>query len=171
MRVERIVLENNGAMASLGRQMIDAMAVGQDKALGYRLESSQYADGRRLAAARGTEEAQELAILHDEIQIRDGLRAVSIGFGHTSKLYPRHSYFTAPKVRPRTRCFWSANVKTRIGKTAIVPTAIYSPQARPIELEKPARYTGRGAALLGVTPMAKRTSFQLKIADRIASVT
>ena len=32
---------------------IDAMAVGQDHALGYRLESSQYADGRRLAAARG----------------------------------------------------------------------------------------------------------------------
>ncbi len=154
MRVERIVLEDHGAIARLGRQMIDAMAVGQDHALGYRLESSQYADGRRLAAARGAEEAQELAILHDEIQIRDGLRAVSIGFGHATKLDPRHSYFTAPKVRPRTRCFCSANVKTRIGKTAIVPTAIYSPQARPIELEKPARYTGRVAPLLWVSTMA-----------------
>src|SRR5260370_1931171 len=168
MRVERIVLENHGAIARLGRQVIDGLALAEAHALGYRLESSQYADGRRLAAARGTEEAQELAILHDEIQIRDGLRAVSIGFGHTSKLDPRHSYFTAPKVRPRTRCFWSANVKARIGKTAIVPTAIYSPQARPIELEKPARYTGRVPPLLRASSMASSNSFQLQLAQTIA---
>src|SRR5260221_3175327 len=154
MRVERIVLEDLAEFARWGRKVMDAMADGQAYAFGYRLDSSKYADGRRLAAARGAEEAQELAILHDEIQIRDGLRAVSIGFGHATKLDPRHSYFTAPKVRPRTRCFCSANVKTRIGKTAIVPTAIYSPQARPIELEKPARYTGRVAALLCVSTMA-----------------
>ena len=104
-----------------------------------RLKTREHPEGRGLAAAGRPEHAEELAVLDGEVEILDRDGAVRIGLAHLPEDDLRHGYLTAPKVSPRTRCLCSTKVKIMIGSTAIEPTAMYSPQASPIELEKPAR--------------------------------
>ncbi len=103
------------------------------------LETCEHPERRGLAAAGRPEHAEELAVLDGEVETLDRDRAVRIGLADVPEHDLRHAYLTAPKVSPRTRCFCSTKVKIMIGSTAIEPTAMYSPQASPIELEKPAR--------------------------------
>jgi hypothetical protein len=44
-------------------------------------------------------------------------------------------YFTAPKVRPRTSCFWLNQPRIRIGAMAMVEAALSLAKNRPSGLE------------------------------------
>ena len=62
-------------------------------------------------------------------------------------------YFTAPKVRPRTSCFWLNQPMIRIGAIAITEAAESLAQKRPCGLEKLAMKAVSGAALVVVRRM------------------
>ena len=61
-RIEGIVLEGEADVAILGEQVVDAHVADVDVAVGDLLEARDHAQGGGLAAARGAEDAQELAV-------------------------------------------------------------------------------------------------------------
>ena len=68
----------------------------------------------------------ELAIIDFEVQ-RGNYLNVTEAFRNFAKLYLSHQsfpYFTAPKVRPRTSCFWLNQPRIRIGAMAMVEAAL-----------------------------------------------
>ena len=62
VRVERVVLEHHGDVARLGRQRVDHLAVDGDVAGGDLLEAGEHAQQGGLAAARGADQHDELAV-------------------------------------------------------------------------------------------------------------
>ena len=61
VREERVVLEDHPEAPALGRQSRDVLAIDDDAARVGRLEAGRQAQHRRLAAARGTQQRQDLA--------------------------------------------------------------------------------------------------------------
>src|ERR1700757_4109995 len=78
-------------------------------------------------------------------------------------LESKQGYFTAPKVSPRTSCFWVSQPITRIGATASTEAADSFAQNKPPGLEYKALTTLKGAALALVRLMLQSASFQLKM--------
>ena len=66
VRIEREQLEHEGDVALRGALPGDVLAAEEDPALGRQLEAGDHAQGRRLAAARRAEQAEEFAVLHGE---------------------------------------------------------------------------------------------------------
>ncbi len=69
---QRVVLEDESDVAAMRRPVVQSPAAQRDGALGQRLESRDAAKRRRLAAAAGAEEREELALHHLEGQGADG---------------------------------------------------------------------------------------------------
>src|SRR3989442_916129 len=76
VREERVVLEDHPESAALGRQGIEGLVVEPDLAGARREQAGEEVEGGGLAAARGTEEGDELAAAHLEREVvEDVLRA------------------------------------------------------------------------------------------------
>src|SRR5207245_3520027 len=92
---------------------------------------------RGLAAARRTDEDDELALLDREVNALDGaLRAeVLLDAVELEERHARAPYFTAPKVSPCTSCFWLNQPTTTIGAIASNDAAESLAQKRPSGLE------------------------------------
>ena len=71
VREERVVLEDRVDVALVGRQPGHVLALQLDQAGGRLLEPADHPQGRGLAAARGAEEAEELAVLDLEVDVVD----------------------------------------------------------------------------------------------------
>ena len=89
VRIEREQLEHEGDVALRGALPGDVLAAEEDPALGRQLEAGDHAQGRGLAAARGAEQAEELAVLHGEgrvlhrHEVGEGLvQALDADLGH-----------------------------------------------------------------------------------------
>ena len=67
VRVEREQLEHEGDVALARRAGGDVLAVEQDPARGRQFEAGDHAQGRRLAAAGGPEQDEELAVRDGEV--------------------------------------------------------------------------------------------------------
>ena len=76
VRVERVVLEDHGDVALLGRHVVHDAAADADRALRDHLEPGDHAQRRRLAAPRRADEDDELLVLDGEIEGADRLGAV-----------------------------------------------------------------------------------------------
>ena len=64
MREERVFLEHGVDLALVGRDVHDILAVEEDLALGGLQEAAEDAQQRRLAAAGGTEQRDELVFVN-----------------------------------------------------------------------------------------------------------
>ena len=69
VRIERVVLEDEGDVAVGGVEVLHRLAVDQDVAGVDVLEAGDGAQRRGLAAARGAEEDDELLVLHREVDV------------------------------------------------------------------------------------------------------
>src|SRR5215212_10402160 len=78
------------------------------------------------------------------------------------------SYFTAPKVRPRTSWRWLNQPKTRMGAIAMVEAAESLAQNSPSGAEKEAMKVVRGAAFEVVRLRLQNASFQHRMIDNSA---
>ena len=76
VRVERVVLEDHGDVAVLGRAVVDHVAADLQLAAGDVLEPGDHPQRRRLAAARRPDEDHELAVGDVEVHLLDGFVAV-----------------------------------------------------------------------------------------------
>ncbi len=76
--IERVVLEHHRDVAVLRRQVVDDLAVDHHLPGRDRLEAGDHPERRRLPAARGPDEHDELAAPHVEVEVGDGLRAVGV---------------------------------------------------------------------------------------------
>jgi hypothetical protein len=74
MRKERVVLKHHTEATAFGRQIRDVGALKLDRAGVGSLEPRDHAQGRRLAAARWTKQAEELAFSDGERHVGDGAR-------------------------------------------------------------------------------------------------
>src|SRR6185312_4766474 len=93
VREQRVVLEDGVDVALVGRQPRDVGAGELDEARRRLLEAADHAQGRRLAAARWPEEAEELALLDVEIDVVDGVRvAIHLGDLHHPDVDVSHRY-------------------------------------------------------------------------------
>ena len=91
--------------------------------------------------ARGADEDHELLVVHLKVDALDDVEAFEaflqvVDFQVSHGMSPQfQSYFTAPKDRPRTNCFWLIQPKIRIGAQARVETAESLAQNSPSGLE------------------------------------
>ncbi len=74
VRIERVGLEHHGDVALGRRHVVDLAPADRDLAGGDLLQPGDQAQQGRLAAARGTDEDDELAVLHLEIDVVEDLR-------------------------------------------------------------------------------------------------
>ncbi len=71
VRKERVILEYGVDVPLVGRQPRDVLAVELDQARGRLLEATDHPERRRLAASGRAEEAEELSVLHLEVDVID----------------------------------------------------------------------------------------------------
>jgi hypothetical protein len=90
MRIKRVVFKHHGHVARANRQVVDASAVDQQIARADLFQSSQHPQRGGFAAARGTENGQELAVVDRQVEITYRRRAVRIGLGDRSELNAWH---------------------------------------------------------------------------------
>ena len=81
VRIERVVLEHEGGVAVGGVKVLHRLAVDQDVAGVDVLEAGDGAQRRGLAAARGAEEDDELAVLHREVDVLDDVQRAEMLVG------------------------------------------------------------------------------------------
>jgi hypothetical protein len=116
VRVKRVGLEHHRQPRLAGRQIGRILAVDLDRARGDILQPGDQAQQGGLAAARGADEDDELAVARwsgrcrDDVDLAEAL--ADLGQFNLAHLGP---HFTAPKVRPRTSCFWLNQPRIRIG--------------------------------------------------------
>ena len=91
MRVERIALEHHGDISVTGRQVGHVAVSDRDAAVGHVLEPGNCAQERRLPAAGGADESEELAILDPERHGLDRDDAAREGLGDALKLDRSHT--------------------------------------------------------------------------------
>ena len=104
MGEQGVVLEDHAEMPALGRQGGDVLALHPDAAAVRRLEAGDQAQGRGLAAARGTQQGEDLPLRHLQRQAaQDGLDTEALvellqgEEGHGKDL-------NGPRRRARARC-------------------------------------------------------------------
>ena len=89
--VERVVLEDHRDVAVLGLELVDQALADPDLAAGDLLEAGDHAQGRALAAARGPDQHDELAIGDREVDAGDrGHRAIALA--QPPDRYRRHPF-------------------------------------------------------------------------------
>ena len=64
--IQRVVLEDHGDIAVLGREAVHSLAVDGNGARGRFLQAGDQAQGRRLAATRRPDQRQEFFVFHDK---------------------------------------------------------------------------------------------------------
>src|SRR5271163_60197 len=106
MRVESVVLEHHRDVPIFGRHIVDQLVTNVDLALGALFEPGDHAQGRAFAAARRSDEHDELAVGDVEIDPPHRWGLVE-GLDDIPKRYLRHtvgpsSALVAPTVRPAT---------------------------------------------------------------------
>ena len=72
VRKQRVGLEHHVDRAPVGRDAFHVLAVEHDAARRRLVEAGEHAQQRRLAAARGAEQREELALVDDQRQVVDG---------------------------------------------------------------------------------------------------
>ena len=125
MRVKRVGLEHHRQPAFRGRKLCRIRPVDEDLARGGILQPRDQSQKRGLAAARGADEDHEFPVLDLKIQGRDDadIAEALFDFLKADLAHSRPPYFTAPKVRPRTSCFWLNQPRIRIGRKAMTEAA------------------------------------------------
>ena len=95
VRIERVVLEDHGDIAILRGDVVDDTLADEDVAARLLLESGEHAQRGGLAAARRSDEHEELAVAHGDVQvvhrgdIAELLEDVVVGDGrHLCRKYP-----------------------------------------------------------------------------------
>ncbi len=131
MRIERVGLEHHRKPAPCRRQLGGVPAVDDDLAIADVLQSRDQPQKRGLAAARGADEDDKLAV--GDTRSIEGMTAwapktfdtfLRVMLPMVLPLFePRRPYLTAPKVRPRTSCFCENQPRMRMGAIAIVEAA------------------------------------------------
>src|SRR5215470_17652620 len=79
--------------------------------------------------------------------------------------------FSAPKVRPRTMCFWTKNAITSTGSVMMVDAAVRPPQFRESYETKLKMATGSVRVVLPAITSEKMKLFQDEMMPRIAVAT
>jgi hypothetical protein len=97
MGIERIRLEHHRDAAVGGRDVVHAFAADHQLARGDVFESGDHPQQRRFAAARGTDEDDELAVRDIQIHVAQD-RDIAVGLRDIAKLDVRH------QLSPRTDC-------------------------------------------------------------------
>ena len=80
VREQRVCLEDHADVPAVGRPVGDVRPVEDDAARRWVLEARDHAQGRGLATARRPQEGDELALLHREVEVRDGHEPVGEPF-------------------------------------------------------------------------------------------
>ena len=78
VRVEGVVLEHHGDVAVLGRDLVDHPPADRDLALGDLLEPGHHPQQRGLAAARGADQDDELAVRDVDLDAVQDVRAAEV---------------------------------------------------------------------------------------------
>src|SRR5262245_54000724 len=90
------------------------------------VQAGEHAQGGGLAAARGPQQADELARLYGEVQVLDRHHSAE-GLADMVEGHPGHAQpLTAPAPKPRVRCFWRKANTTITGTLIITEAAISS---------------------------------------------
>jgi hypothetical protein len=76
--VQGVVLEDEGDVAVLGVHVVHHPVTDDELAVADRLEAGHHPQGGRLAAARGADQDDELAVGDVEVQVVDGVEAVLV---------------------------------------------------------------------------------------------
>ena len=105
VRVERIALEHHRDVALLRAPIVDDHVVDQQLAARDVLEAGDHAQHGALAAARGADEDEELAVVDVQVEPRHGLVAVRVLLLEVLHGERRHERYplTLPASRPRTK--------------------------------------------------------------------
>ena len=115
MRVERIGLEDHGDVALARRQVVDHPVADVDFTARDVLQPGDHAERGRLATAGRADQRDELPVLDLKV---DGMNDLQLPV-FLDQVFQRdgsHVYpFTAPEVRPETRCFCTMNVRVSAG--------------------------------------------------------
>src|ERR1700733_5071543 len=90
MRIQCIILKDHRHVALTRRYVVNSLPIDEQFACAYLLETSQHPQGRRLAASRRAENAQEFAVADGHVEIAHCRGAISIGLGDRSKLDTWH---------------------------------------------------------------------------------
>ena len=90
MRIERVVLEHHGDVAIGRLDLVDDAPADVDLAAADGLEPRDHPQQRGLAAAGGTDQYAELAVVDLEIDPLDGLEAAGIGLADVAQRYVSH---------------------------------------------------------------------------------
>ena len=93
VRIERVVLEHHGDVAVLGLELVDHPVADRDLAAGDALEPRHHAQQGGLAAARGTDDDDELAVGDLHVDAVDDLDLVVVGLLHAAQVDLRHRLF------------------------------------------------------------------------------
>src|SRR5690606_19195544 len=104
VRVEGVELEDHGDVPLGGRQVVDHRVADGDVAGRLPFQTRDGAQRRRLAAARGAEHDEELAVADGQVDVLDGDRPVRVALVEGGDLDAGHQRRTAPRVTPATRC-------------------------------------------------------------------
>ena len=137
MRIQGVGLENHGQPALGRRQRGRVLPVNHDPAAAHVFQTGDQPQQGGFAAARRPDEDHELSVFDRQIQRRDDFRFAE-GFADFFEYNASHlglPYFTAPKVRPRTSCFWLNQPMIRIGAMAMVDAALSLAKNNPSGLE------------------------------------
>ena len=128
VRVERVALEHHGHVAVLGVDVVDDAVADGDRAVTELLEPGHEAQRRRLAAARGAEQDEELAVgdRQGEVVDRGGL-AEALGDPLEADLCQR-----APSGRPPFAPPSRSTVRTVAGRGAVGPDPCSAKEPRPV---------------------------------------
>src|SRR6185295_2805334 len=103
VRIERVVLEHHGDIAVLGLEVVNHPIADSDLARGDGLQPRHHAQQRRLAAARGSEDDDELAVFDLHRHAVDHLQFRRIALAYVPQRYGGH-YFSV-STRPFTNHF------------------------------------------------------------------
>src|SRR5262249_2815272 len=98
MRVKRIILEHHGDVPILGWHIVDQLIADVDLARGAFLKPGDHAQGSRLAAARRTDQYDELAVGDVEIDAPHCLGLVQC-FANIAKRNLRHVFCLSSRPR------------------------------------------------------------------------
>jgi len=121
VRKKSVALEHHAEAAVARLEIVDHAPVDADFARSRVLETGNHAQRRRLAAAGGTDEDDELAVFDVEGQIFHRLHRTE-RFVQIQQLDARHRYLrTIPKLNPRARCF--RMMRPTIINGMVMPTA------------------------------------------------
>src|SRR4051812_35979396 len=152
VRVERVILEDHRDVTLLRRQVGDVPVVDPDDAIGYALESGHHPEHGRFAAARWTDEDEELAIGDLEAEVAGSRISVRVNFIYVLETDTSHRIlakaenaartigcsplapvqlqlihpFTAPAVSPCTILRWNTSTIDATGSVATTAAATIS---------------------------------------------